>query len=131
MRMPEHRLPKQFLFGELAQGKRKTGDQKKRFKDNLIALGVDPDRFEGIVADRSGWRNAVKCGAQLAENDKLSRAVQKRIDRKAKPTSNVLPDPTAASYVCNVCNKTFRAHVNLVGQQRTHSATKRRGHPRK
>ena len=108
---------------------------KKRFKDNLKAslkaLDVDPGRFEEIAADRSGWRNAVKCGAQLAENDRLSRAVQKRINRKAKPTSSVLPDPTAASHVCNVCNKTFRAHIGLVGHQRSHSATKRRGHPRK
>ena len=135
VRMPDYRLPKKLLFGELAHGKRKTGGQKKRFKDNLKAslkaLEVEPGRFEDIAADRSGWRKAVKCGAQLAENDRLSRAVKKRVDRKARQTRNVLPDPTAAPHVCNVCNKTFKAHIGLVGHQRTHSATKRRGHPRK
>ena len=45
VRMPEHRLPKKLLFGEIAHDKRKTGGQKKRFKDNikasLKALDVD------------------------------------------------------------------------------------------
>jgi hypothetical protein len=42
--------------------------KRKRFNDNLKAsikaLDVDPGRFEEIAADRSGWRNAVKCGAR-------------------------------------------------------------------
>ena len=33
IRMPENRLPKQLLSGELSEGKRSVGGQKKRFKD--------------------------------------------------------------------------------------------------
>ena len=34
-RMPDHRLPKSLFYGELQQGKRSHGGQKKRFKDTL------------------------------------------------------------------------------------------------
>ena len=46
-RMPDYRLPKQLLYGELLQGHRAQGGQKKRFKDkvksSLKALQIDPD----------------------------------------------------------------------------------------
>ena len=34
-RMPDHRLPKRLFYGELQQGKRSHGGQKKRFRDTL------------------------------------------------------------------------------------------------
>ena len=34
-RMPDDRLPKQLLYGELCPGKRSVGEQKKGFKDTL------------------------------------------------------------------------------------------------
>ena len=36
-RMPEERLPKKILYGELEMGKRSHGGQKKRYKDTLKA----------------------------------------------------------------------------------------------
>ena len=36
-RMPDHRIPKKLLFGELQEAKRSQGGQKKRFKDTLKA----------------------------------------------------------------------------------------------
>ena len=36
--MPDERLPKKILYGELQVGKRPHGDQKKRYKDTLKAL---------------------------------------------------------------------------------------------
>ena len=33
-RMPDDRIPKQFLYGELCHGKRTVGGQRKRFKDS-------------------------------------------------------------------------------------------------
>ena len=36
-RMPDERLPKKILYGELQVGKRSHGDQKKRYKDTLKA----------------------------------------------------------------------------------------------
>ena len=37
-RMPDERLPKKVLYGELQEGKRSQGDQKKRYKHTLKAL---------------------------------------------------------------------------------------------
>ena len=34
-RMPDNRLPKRLFYGELQQGKRSHGGQKKRFKETL------------------------------------------------------------------------------------------------
>ena len=36
-RMPDERLPKKILYGELQVGKRSHGGQKKRYKDTLKA----------------------------------------------------------------------------------------------
>ncbi|XP_063589627.1 uncharacterized protein LOC134766625 [Penaeus indicus] len=34
-RMSDHRIPKQLFYGELCQGKRRVGGQRKRYKDSL------------------------------------------------------------------------------------------------
>lgn len=35
MLMPDNRLPKQMLYGQLKKGKRSQGGQEKRYKDNI------------------------------------------------------------------------------------------------
>jgi len=37
IRMPENRLPRRVLYGELKEGRRSAGGQHKRFKDCLKA----------------------------------------------------------------------------------------------
>ena len=62
--MPESRLPKQLLFGELVTGRRSHGGQRKRFKDclkkDLKLAGVAPHSFEGLAAERPVWRSKVR-----------------------------------------------------------------------
>ena len=47
IRMPDYRLPKKLLFGELQEGKHSRGASKKRFKDSskasLKTFPIDPD----------------------------------------------------------------------------------------
>ena len=40
-RMSDSIIPKQLLYGELSQGARKVGGQRKRFKDSLKAYLKD------------------------------------------------------------------------------------------
>jgi hypothetical protein len=44
--MPEERLPKKIVYGELRNGKRSHGGQRKRFKDtlkdSLKSFGINP-----------------------------------------------------------------------------------------
>ena len=59
-RMPNHRLPKQLLFGELTEGKRHACGPKKRFKDtlktSLKAFGLKTISWESTAEDRGTWR---------------------------------------------------------------------------
>jgi len=61
IRMPEHRLPRRVLYGELKEGRRSVGGQYKRFKDFLKATlkknAITPDQLETLAADRKGWRD--------------------------------------------------------------------------
>ena len=58
-RMSDDRLPKRLLFGELQQGKRSQGGQKKRFKDtlkaSLKAFNINHNTWEHSALDRGMW----------------------------------------------------------------------------
>ena len=43
IRMPDERLPKKVFYGELQEGKRSQGGQKKRYKDTLKSSLKDFD----------------------------------------------------------------------------------------
>ena len=45
IRMPDERLPKKVFYGELQEGKRSQGGQKKRYKDTLKASLKDFDNW--------------------------------------------------------------------------------------
>ena len=55
-RMPDDRIPKQLLYGELCHGKRKVGGQRKRFKDSLkVSLkdfNISTESWESRASDR-------------------------------------------------------------------------------
>ena len=67
VRMPADRLPRQVLYGELRNGRRSTGGQRKRFKDNLKRtlkqFQINPKRLETDAVERSGWRRRFSAGA--------------------------------------------------------------------
>ena len=68
-RMSDERLPKQFLIGELFQGSRTVGGQRKRFKDQasgvLRSCHISPGQLEALTSDRRKWCSACKKGLQL------------------------------------------------------------------
>ena len=53
--MPDERLPKKILYGELQVGKRSHGGQKKRYKDTLKAslkdFNIPTESWEQIAQD--------------------------------------------------------------------------------
>jgi hypothetical protein len=67
VRMPESRLPKTVLFGELGNGVRPLGGQKKRFRDHLkralTSCDMPPSDFEDLAADRVAWRS--RCASRV------------------------------------------------------------------
>ena len=59
-RMPDERLPKKVLYGELQEGKRSQGGLKKRYKDTLKAslkdFNIPTESLEQAAQDRTKWR---------------------------------------------------------------------------
>ena len=136
-RMPDHRLPKQLLYGELKEGKRSRGCPKKRYKDSLKsslkAFDIEVESWESDAQDRQRWRSQVASGAQRAESRRTTIAQQKRAARKARAASTSLTAPT---HRCSVCGRLFGARIGLISHLRTHrrhsdtEAAERGGHHR-
>ena len=120
-RMPDTRLPKQLLYGELSQWKRKAGGQKKRFKDSLkVSLkdfNIDPETWETLASDRPSWRSTIASGATAAESERTQSAEQKRLMRKTRATSTNSKAPT---HFCPTCGRGFLARIGLTSHLRTH-----------
>ena len=83
-RMPDERLPKKVFYGELQEGKRSQGGQKKRYKDTLKAslkdLNTPTESWEQAAQDRTTWRCLINKGAsQFEEREfvKLKGSVKK------------------------------------------------------
>ena len=71
IRMPDARLPKKVFYGELQEGKRSQGGQKKRYKDTLKAslkdFEIPMGSWEQTAQERSKWRGLINKGAALYE----------------------------------------------------------------
>lgn len=103
-RMPENRLPKCVLYGELAHGPRRQGGQLKRYKDvlhvTLKELGVQ-NRWEELAADRSEWRRVVN-----SYNIEPNR-------RRQNP-------PVQGNFECPDCGRVISSRIGLFSHRKTH-----------
>ncbi len=127
-RMPESRLPRKLLFGELASGRRSAGGQKKRYKDHLHSMlkkcGVPPSDMETLAADRNKWRSTCRAAAQTFEagrsrdREERSRRRHERQDRGPPPPGDGIPCPT--------CGRRCASEFGLRSHLRSH---RRRDHP--
>ena len=119
-RMPDNRLPKKLLFGELQHGKRSLGGPKKRYKDtlkgSLKSFNLNPDTWELAAQNRKEWRAALHNGAKTHEKERTITAEKRRQARK----SNADRCSSPATIPCPKCTRTFRAQIGLTSHLRTH-----------
>lgn len=120
-RMPDTRLPKILFYGELAEGKRLRGGQRKRYKDTLKtalkSLEINPDTWETAALNRPTWRRHIGQGASSYEQNRIAEARRKRELRK----SSVNSVPSApADHLCPICGRAFRGRIGLISHSRTH-----------
>ena len=122
-RMPDERLLKKVLYGELQEGKRSQGGQKKRYKDNfkssLKDFSIPTGSWEQAAQDRTNWRCLINEGASKFEAKRIFEAERKRKERKARakgPSS----DSALSELTCSICNRQFRATIGLYSHQQTH-----------
>ena len=119
-RMPDNRLPKKLLFGELQHGKRSLGGPKKRYKDtlkgSLKSFNLNPDTWELAAQNCKEWRAALHNGAKTHEKERTITAEKRRQARK----SNADRCSSPATIPCPKCTRTFRAQIGLTSHLRTH-----------
>ena len=114
-RMPDERLPKEILYGELQGGKRSHCGQKKRYKDTLKASlktstyqHSHGNRLHKIVQSGGGL---IKRGA--GEYEAKSKAEQKRAQRKGRAKASPT-ELSSSDLSCSICNRQFRAKLGLI-----------------
>ena len=83
-RMPDERLPKKVLYGELQEGKRSQVGQKKRYRDifkaSLKDFNIPIESWEQAAQNRTKWRcliNNVPPNLKKRESVKLKGSVKK------------------------------------------------------
>ena len=91
--MPEERLPKKILYGELEMGKCSHGGQKMRYKDTLKAslkdFNIPTESWKRIAQDRAKWQILIRRGTSEYEAKRISEAKQKRAQRKARAKASL------------------------------------------
>ena len=111
-RMPDERLPKKVLYGELQERKSSQGGQKKRYKDTFKALlkdfNISTESREQAAQDRTKWRCLINKGASQFEAKRIFEAERKRKERKVR-ANGPLSDSAQSEVTCSICNRKFRA----------------------
>ena len=106
--MPDDRLPKQLLHGELCYATRPVDGQTKFFKTRLrrpsqASTSMAPTGKAVLMIDPL-WRSTIHTGARTVEHTGLRRLRRKRAARKATVYSatKTLAGPT---YTCPECGR--------------------------
>ena len=80
------RIPKCILYGELALGRRTSGHPHLRYKyvcvRDMKAVDIDTMSCEGLAADRTKWRSALKQHLKTGEDKLMAAAADKRARTK-------------------------------------------------
>ena len=122
VRMPENRLPRKFLYGELAEGHRSQGGQKRRFKDHLKSAlkqcEISSVELESLANDRAEWRHICQHGIEKFE---ASRVRSKETRREKRHEKKNQPQTTAnAAISCPDCGKLCASELGLRSHMRIH-----------
>ena len=111
--MEDGRIPKDILYGELALGRRTTGHPHLRYKDvcvrDMKAVDIDTMSWEGLAADHTKWRSALKQHLKTGEDKLMAAAAEKRARRK-EGSSSILPVTT---HRCDACNKDCHSNIKV------------------
>jgi len=112
-RMPEGRIPKDLLFGQLASGTRARGRPHLRFKDvckgDLMSAGISMQKWEELTAHRDLWRHEIRQGSITSEEKLRQTADDKREQRKQK--ARVVP--VGSVYICATCGRDCHSRIGL------------------
>ena len=130
--MDNRRIPKQILFGELAEGTRNVGQSKLRFKGqcktSMIEFSINFTNWDMIAQDRVRWRAAVLMGAKSYGENRVQRAVENRQRCKCPTVNDFTLFYYTVGIVRNRADRAFdvSAMSGAVFQDQSFSAASRR-----
>ena len=116
-RMPDERLPKKVLYGELQEGKRSQGGQKKRYKDTLKAslkdFNIPTESWEQAAQDQT----KVPPNLKQRESVKLTGSIKKgkqepRDHHQTRHSLNSLALFATDSLELKLAYTTIKEHTN-------------------
>ena len=120
IRMEDHRIPKQLLFGELEQGHRRQGHPCKRFKDTVKAgfqwCGIPPTELVATALDRQRWCTLTQSASSALEEERRHQAqsARERCHLEASiPATN-------ANFQWPDCARLCRSRIGLQSHSCTH-----------
>ena len=95
--MEDGHIPKDIIYGEPALGRRTTGRPHLRYKDICVrdvkSIDIDSMSWEGLAADRTKWRSALKQHLKTGE-DKLMTATSDKRARRKEGSKSIKPETT-------------------------------------
>ena len=98
IRMEDHRIPKQLLFGELEQGHRRQGHPCKRFKDTEKAglkwCDIPSTELVATALNRQNWCTLTQSASSALEEERRHQAQSAREHRHLAasiPATNAVP----------------------------------------
>jgi exonuclease III len=122
IRMPGNRLPRKVLYGQLEEGPRARGGQKKRLKDHVNAslklCAINPLGLEAAAADRTDWRSTCQQGLQHFEAERTRQRDEKRRQMHLRATAPT--PPGQRQFPCQSCGKICKSRIGLLSHRRTH-----------
>ena len=117
IRMPQDRLPRKVLYGEIPDSSRSAGGQRKRYKDHLKTslklCGIQPLVLETLASDRHQWSVSCHKGSVTYATQLKNKAAAKRVLRHQPPAMQ-------GEFCCDVCNRICGSRIGLYSHRRTH-----------
>ena len=122
LRLPEYRIPRVLLLGELSEGARRRGRPLLRWKDcvkrDLKDLCFDLNHWQRETDDGNTWQAKVLKLCSEWEKTRVEKVKEKRAARKSRVGAGqgMYPD-----LVCHQCGRNFTARIGLISHLRTHA----------
>ena len=121
IRMPAQRLPRQILYGQLQEGFRSPGGQRKRYKDHIKTLlkrcAIQPSALEDLAADRHTWRSISHKGIAHLQEQTTERRKKQRVQRHQRAAGAPL---SCVDFICPTCGKPCGSRIGLHSHMEWH-----------
>ncbi|XP_076053684.1 uncharacterized protein LOC143032684 [Oratosquilla oratoria] len=121
IRMPEERLPRKILYGQLQNSHRRPGGLKKRYKDHIKSTLkkclITPSNLQSYANNRATWKGNIKKVVAVTE---MNRTNQRTLKRQRRRVNGEAPVALNHQWICPTCGKMCSSRIGLVSHKNAH-----------